>query len=97
MEAQACGTRVISTNWSAPKDLVAEDGFLIQGQLFWDEAQVAWFKIPSIAGIYQALCDAYDTTQAEGSHSEVSRDFAKQFDAEKVWLEKWVPFLKANL
>jgi glycosyltransferase involved in cell wall biosynthesis len=97
MEAQACGTRVISTNWSGPKDLVADDGFLVQGQLFWDEAQVAWFKIPSIAGIYQALSDAYDTTQAEGSHSEVSREFAKQFDAEKVWLEKWVPFLKANL
>jgi glycosyltransferase involved in cell wall biosynthesis len=97
MEAQACGTRAISTSWSGPKDLVAEDGFLVQGQLFWDEAQLAWFKIPSIAGIHQAICDAYDYAQEHGSHSETSRKFAKEFDAEKVWLEKWVPFLKANL
>lgn len=97
MEAQACGTRVISTSWSGPKDLVADDGFLVQGQLFWDEAQVSWFKIPSIAGIYQALGEAYDSARENGSHSEVSREFAKEFDAEKVWLEKWVPFLKANL
>ena len=97
MEAQACGTRVISTNWSGPKDLVAEDGWLVPGQLFWDEAQVAWFKIPSIAAITQALSDSYDEVKANGSYSAVSREFAKQFDAEKVWLEKWIPFLKAHL
>lgn len=97
MEAQACGTRVISTNWSGPKDLVAEDGWQVGGQLFWDEAQLAWFKIPSIASIAQALGDAYDFTRYEGSHSDISRNFAKQFDAEKIWLEKWVPFLKENL
>jgi glycosyltransferase involved in cell wall biosynthesis len=97
MEAQSCGTRTISTSWSGPKDLVAEDGFLVQGQLFWDEAQLAWFKIPSIAGIHQAICDAYDYAQEHGSHSETSRKFAKEFDAEKVWLEKWVPFLKEHL
>lgn len=96
-EAQACGTRVISTNWSGPKDLVAEDGWLVQGQAFWDEAQVAWFKVPSVSSITKAIEEAYDLTKAEGSHSDISRKFAKQFDAEKVWLEKWVPFLKANL
>ena len=97
MEAQACGTRVISTAWSGPKDLVAEDGWLVQGQAFWDEAQVAWFKVPSVTSITKAIEEAYDLTKAEGSHSDISRKFAKQFDAEKVWLEKWVPFLKAQL
>lgn len=97
MEAQACGKRVISTAWSAPKDLVSEDGWLVQGQLFWDEAQLAWFKIPSIGGIAKALEESYDEIKEKGSHSEVSRNFAKQFDAEKVWLEKWVPFLKEHL
>ena len=97
MEAQACGKRVISINWTAPKDLVAEDGYLVGGQLFWDEAQLAWFKIPHIGSITQALENAYEDTKANGSHSEVSRKFAKQFDAEKVWLEKWVPFLKEYL
>lgn len=97
MEAQSCGTRVISTAWSGPKDLVADDGWLVGGQLFWDEAQLAWFKIPSIGGILQSLEDAYDHTREHGTYSVVSREFAKQFDAEKVWLEKWVPFLKAQL
>lgn len=97
MEAQACGKRVISISWSAPKDLVSEDGWLVQGQLFWDEAQLAWFKIPSISGIAKALEESYDEIRAKGSYSEVSRNFAKDFDAEKVWLEKWVPFLKEQL
>jgi glycosyltransferase involved in cell wall biosynthesis len=97
MEAQSCGTRVISINWSAPKDLVAEDGYLVGGQLFWDEAQLAWFKIPHIGSITQALENAYEDTKAKGSYSEVSRNFAKQFDAETVWQEKWLPFLKEHL
>jgi glycosyltransferase involved in cell wall biosynthesis len=97
MEAQACASRVVSINWTAPKDLVAEDGYLVGGQLFWDEAQLAWFKIPHIGSITQALENAYEDTKANGSHSEISRNFAKQFDAEKVWLEKWVPFLKEHL
>lgn len=97
MEAQACGTRVISINWSAPKDLVADDGWLVGGQMFWDEAQLAWFKVPSIHSIMLALEDAYEVHKEKGSHSEISRDFAKQFDAEKIWQEKWIPFLKENL
>jgi hypothetical protein len=97
MEAQSCATRTISINWSAPKDLVAEDGWLIGGQMFWDEAQLAWFKVPSIHSIVLALEDAYEVTKEKGSHSEISREFAKQFDAEKVWLEKWIPFLKEHL
>ena len=97
MEAQSCGTRVLGTSWSGPKDLVAEDGWQVGGQLFWDEAQIAWFKIPSIQGIQQALGEAYDHIREHGSHSEISRKFAKQYDAEKVWLEYWVPFLKKQL
>jgi glycosyltransferase involved in cell wall biosynthesis len=97
MEAQACGTRVIGTSWSGPKDLIAEDGWAVGGQMFWDEAQMAWFKIPSIGNIYAAIGEAYEETRANGSHSDIARKFAKQFDAEKVWLEKWVPFLKEHL
>jgi hypothetical protein len=44
-----------------------------------------------------ALEDAYEVHKEKGSHSEISRDFAKQFDAEKIWQEKWMPFLKENL
>jgi glycosyltransferase involved in cell wall biosynthesis len=94
VEAQACGTRVITVDWTGPKDLVAEDGFKVHGQLFWDEAQAAWWKIPSIASIVTELENAYEVSKAEGRSSKKAREFAKQFDKEKVWNHYWLPFLK---
>lgn len=94
IEAQACGTRVITTDWTGPRDLVAEDGFKVSGQLFWDEAQLAWWKVPSIASIAQQLENAYEVSKANGRHSETSRKFAQQFDNAKVWNHSWLPYLK---
>jgi hypothetical protein len=74
--------------------LIAEDGFRVTGQMFWDEAQVAWWKVPSIASIVQQLENAYEVTKAEGRYSEKSRQFAQQFDNVKVWNQYWLPFLK---
>ncbi len=90
IEAQACGTRAIASNWAASKDLVAADGFLVSGQPFWDEPQAAWFQIPSVDSIVNELESAYD---CDREPSETSREFALQFDADKVYQEKWLPFL----
>jgi hypothetical protein len=95
IEAQACGTRVITTDWTGPRDLVAEDGFKVTGQLFWDEAQLAWWKVPYIASIAQQLENAYEVSKEKGRHSETSRKFAQQFDDTKVWNHSWLPFLKS--
>ena len=97
IEAQACGTRVIGTDWTGPRDLVAEDGFKVSGQVFWDEAQLAWWKTPSIASIVSKLEAAYEVSKAEGRYSEKSRQFAQQFDNVKVWNHYWLPFLKSLL
>jgi len=94
IEAQACGTRVIGTDWTGPRDLVAEDGFKVQGQLSWDEAQIAWWKTPYIASIITQLENAYEVSKSEGRYSETSRKFAQQFDNVKVWNHYWLPFLK---
>jgi glycosyltransferase involved in cell wall biosynthesis len=94
IEAQSCGLRVIASDWTGPRDLIAEDGFRVTGQMFWDEAQVAWWKVPSIASIVQQLENAYEVTKAEGRYSEKSRQFAQQFDNVKVWNQYWLPFLK---
>ena len=88
IEAQACGTRVIGSNWAATQDLVAEDGWLVNGIPFWDEGQSAWWQIPSVPSILDALRQAYQ----ERGHSQKSLEFAKQFDFDKVWREKWLPF-----
>ena len=91
VEAQACGTRVIGSSWAASADLVAEDGWLVDGHVFWDEGQTAWWKIPDVSSIIGALRLAYE---AHGAPSEKSREFALQFDVDKVWTESWLPFLK---
>lgn len=94
IEAQACGTRVIGTSWTAPKDLVAEDGWLTEGIPFWDATQNAMWQMPNIQSIYGALIEAYN---APRERSQVAIDFASQFDANKVWDKYWIPIFKKLL
>ena len=89
IEAQACGTRVITSNFAASKDLVSTDSWKIDGQPFWDEAQGCFFSIPSVNQIAKALEEAY---HAERGKSQEAIKFASQFDFTKIWEEKWVPF-----
>jgi glycosyltransferase involved in cell wall biosynthesis len=93
IEAAACGTRVIGSNWAATPDLVAEDSWLVEGQPFWDESQQSFFMIPLIPSIVKALKEANENR----GHSDKAVEFAKQFDADTVWREYWQPFIKANL
>lgn len=94
IEAQACGTRVIGSSWAASKDLISEDGWMVEGQPQWDNAQKAWWQIPSVPAIVEALEAAYS---AGKTRSATARSFAKDFDTEKVWFDKWMPTLKKLL
>jgi len=91
IEAQACGTRVIASGWAASEDLVSEDGFLVDGQPFWDEPQQSWFMIPKIPSIHKALVQAYEE---RGERSQKSIDFALEFSNQNVWNKHWKPFLE---
>lgn len=91
VEAQAAGCRAIASNWAASQDLVAEDGWLVDGFPFWDEAQKGWYKIPSVTSIVKALEHAADAPRGP---SEVSREFALQFDVDTLWTRDWIPFLR---
>lgn len=90
IEAQACGTRVITSNWAASTDLVSEDSFLIDGQPFWDESQSSWFMVPKIPSILQALNNAKELPR----HSEESIRFSAAFSNKDVWQNHWMPFLE---
>jgi glycosyltransferase involved in cell wall biosynthesis len=90
VEAQACGTRVIGSGWAATADLVAEDGWLVQGQPFWNEPMKAFFQVPLLGSVVSAL----ELADKERGFSAVSRKFALDFDEEKVWADYWMPFLK---
>lgn len=94
VEAQACGTRVIGSNWAATPDLVSEDSWLTDGQPAWDAGQDAWWQVPNVPALVNALKEAY---QAERGTSTIAVDFAQQFDIETVWDNHWVPVLKKLL
>jgi glycosyltransferase involved in cell wall biosynthesis len=91
VEAQSCGTRVIASGWAASQDLVAEDGWLIQGTPFWDAPQSAWWQVPLAGSLENALVEAY---KAPRGPSIVAREFASQFDAERVFKWGWLPFFR---
>jgi glycosyltransferase involved in cell wall biosynthesis len=91
MEAQACGTRVIGSNWAATPDLVSDDSWVVDGQPFWDEAQKSWFMIPSVPAILNALEAAYEAPRGV---SEASVEFASMFDVEFVWETYWLSVLE---
>lgn len=94
VEAQACGTRVITSGFAATQDLASEDSWLVGGQPFWDEPQGAFFQIPYVDSIVQSLKLAYDAPREK---SQIAIDFAKQFDVEEVWKNYWLPFWKEKL
>lgn len=94
VEAQACGTRVITSGFAATQDLAAEDSWVVGGQPFWDEPQGAFFQIPFVNSIIGALKLAYEAPRGT---SQTAIDFAKQFDVEEVWNKYWLPFWKERL
>lgn len=91
VEAQACGTRVITSSWAASQDLAGPDSFLVEGQPFWHDLQSAWFQIPLVSSIVAALEKAYES---ERGMSESSIEFAQQFDVNRVWVSNWMPMLR---
>ena len=90
IEAQACGTPVIVSNFTAQPELVG-DGWVVDGQPFWDAAQKSWFLTPSVPGIVNALEEAY---KRERGVSRKAVEFAKQYDADVVFESHWKPVMK---
>jgi glycosyltransferase involved in cell wall biosynthesis len=89
MEAQACATRVIVSDFAASAELVG-DGWRIDGQPQWDAPQKAWFHVPNVESIVNALEEAY---QQGRIRSQKAQDFAAAYEADRVWAEHWRPIL----
>ena len=93
IEAQACGTPVIVSNATAQPELLG-DGWLVEGQPFWNSTQGAWLHMPSVPSIVEALESAYARGKVT---SQKAVDFAAQFDADKVYAECWEPLISSYL
>lgn len=90
VEAQACGTPVIVSNFAASTELCG-DGWLVEGQPLWDAQQSSWFNIPLVQNIVEALESAYQRGQGR---SEKAIEFAKQYDADRIYQKYWRPTLE---
>lgn len=89
LEAQACGTRVIVSDWTAQPELVG-DGWEVPVQPWWDQAQKAWFGVPAVPAIVEALERAY---QADRGPSQRAIDHAAGYNADVVYRDYWRPAL----
>ena len=90
IEAQACGTPVIVTNTTASPELVG-DGWLVEGQPWWDPMQKSWMVSPMIPSIIEALESAY---QRGRDRSLTAVEFTAQYDADYVFDHFWKPVMK---
>jgi glycosyltransferase involved in cell wall biosynthesis len=93
VEAQACGTPVIATDWTAMPELVGA-GWLVDGDPFFHYDHNVWWKIPAIQELIDALGLAYEARGDMGLR-EKARAFAEQYDVDRVTEEFWVPALAA--
>lgn len=93
IEAQMCGVPVIASDFSAQTELIG-DGWLIDGQPFWNAAMAAWLNTPNVASIVTALHEAYERPR---ERSQKAMDFAAQYDADVVFENYWKPVLERLL
>jgi len=92
IESQACGTRVIVSNYTAQPELVgAGAGWAVDYQPFWDSHQKSWFCTPSVPSIVEALIEAYEAPRGV---SDEAVAFADQYRADKVYDAYWKPIMK---
>lgn len=95
IEAQACGTPVIATHFSAQIELADPEygaaGWTVDGQPEWDPAQHASYVVPFIGDIVAKLEDAYRADLPLLAEKAVG--FAAQYDADRVYDSLWRPLL----
>jgi glycosyltransferase involved in cell wall biosynthesis len=92
LEAQACGTRVIVSDFTAQPELVG-DGFKAEVQPQWNPTQLGFFATPLVHSIAHGLEWAWQRWREDGPHSDQAVEFARQYAADKVFNEGWVPLV----
>lgn len=91
VEAQACGTPIIVSNFSSQPELLGA-GWLVDGQKDYDPGLQSFYMAPDIGEIAAALEDAYN---AKGNMklAEQARSKALEYHAPKVYDELWRPYI----
>jgi len=90
IEAQACGTPVIVSDFTAQPELVG-CGWKIGGSLEFDTHQSASYMNADISAVAQALMAAYD--KKDNPDTDKAIEFAAAYSVERVYAEHWAPII----
>lgn len=92
LEAAACGTPSIVSNFTAQPELAIGPEWVVDVQPEWDAAQKAWFCAPLVHSIVERLEHAYELRGDELPRSE-ARSLALGYSHEVVFDAYWRPIL----
>jgi glycosyltransferase involved in cell wall biosynthesis len=93
IEAQSCGTPVVVTDCTAMSELCGS-GWKVKGEPFWNSVHQAWWTKPHVAEIEKSYEKAYDAHQKGTRKREQAREFALQYDVNRVEAEYWKPIIE---
>lgn len=91
IEAQACGTPVIVTDFAAQTELLGA-GWKISGQATYEAAQQAYGVTAHIPAIIQALEAAYEERGSE-ENQRFAVSKGREYDCDTVFAKHWEPIL----
>ena len=98
LEALACGKPVIATDFSSMTELVKGRGWLVksalQGENLITTPINAQTAIPDVYGIKDAIEDAYFHPAKIKKFSKKCREFALDFDWDRIIEKQWLPLLE---
>lgn len=94
IEAQACGTPVITTRGSAMREL-GEVGWTVPGDRYWNHVHGAWWERPKVDGIARTFARA---KEAPASRRENAVAFTEAFEARgQDNRDRWESIVKSLL
>jgi len=92
VEAQACGTPVIVSDWTAMPELCGA-GWIVTGEPMYDPTQGSFYLWPSPDSLFEQLCAAYEARSVRDELAAAAVAFAAGYDVELVMRDYWLPVL----
>jgi glycosyltransferase involved in cell wall biosynthesis len=96
-ESMMCGVPAIVTDFTAQPEIVGDTGWAVPFQFQANWHQGVLFATPLVAGISQALEEAYEvrgSEEAEARSVAARARAVERYDMSTVWDEKWTPLLE---
>jgi glycosyltransferase involved in cell wall biosynthesis len=93
LEAQSCGTPVLSTNFGAMAEVNVK-GFVVDAEPFWNPVHRSWWARPSIDMIVSGYEMYYGSRNSNRLRVEKIRQCALSYDIDDVYDRYWRPLLE---